>query len=66
VGVGKYLPPALFSVTLYLILTVLPLILLIFWVVRVRFANAYIGQSLVPDRPGDSWNKNPHPEDRGV
>ncbi len=41
VGVGKYLSPALFSTTLYLILTLLPLILLIFWVVRVRFANAY-------------------------
>jgi hypothetical protein len=41
VGVGKYLPPALFSTNLYLILTVLPLILLVFWVVRVRFTNAY-------------------------
>ena len=41
VGVGKYLSPALFGTTLYLILTILPLILLIFWVVRVRFANAY-------------------------
>jgi len=41
VGVGKYLSPALFSTTLYLILTLLPLILLIFWLVRVRFANAY-------------------------
>ena len=41
VGVGKYLSPALFSTTLYLILTLLPLILLIFWLVRVRFTNAY-------------------------
>jgi hypothetical protein len=41
VGVGKYLPPALFSTSLYLILTVLPLILLIFWMVRIRFTNAY-------------------------
>jgi len=41
VGVGKYLSPALFSTTLYLILTVLPLILLIFWLVRVRFTKAY-------------------------
>jgi len=41
VGVGKYLSPALFSTTLYLILTLLPLILLIFWLVRVRFADAY-------------------------
>jgi hypothetical protein len=41
VGVGKYLSPALFSTTLYLILTLLPLILLIFWLVRVRFTKAY-------------------------
>ncbi len=41
VGLGKYLSPALFGTTLYLILTLLPLILLIFWLVRIRFANAY-------------------------
>src|SRR5258708_3663146 len=41
VGVGRYLSPALFSPTLYLILTLLPLILLIFWLVRVRFTKAY-------------------------
>jgi hypothetical protein len=41
VGVGKYLSPALFGTTLYLVLTILPLILLIFWLLRVRFANAY-------------------------
>jgi hypothetical protein len=41
VGLGKYLSPTLFNTMLYLILTVLPLILLIFWIVRVRFANAY-------------------------
>ncbi len=41
VGLGKYLSPALFNTTLYLILTLLPLILLIFWLVRVRFTNAY-------------------------
>jgi len=41
VGLGQHLPSALFSTTLYLILTLLPLVLLIFWVVRVRFANAY-------------------------
>jgi len=40
VGLGKHLSPALFSTTLYLILTILPLILLIFWMVRVRFTNA--------------------------
>ncbi|MEY2602702.1 MAG: hypothetical protein QOH31_460, partial [Verrucomicrobiota bacterium] len=31
VGIGQHLSPALFSTSLYLILTILPLILLIFW-----------------------------------
>jgi hypothetical protein len=44
VGLGQHLPSALFSTSIYLILTMLPLILLIFWLVRVRFANAYKGQ----------------------
>jgi hypothetical protein len=39
VGVGQRLPSILFSTSLYLTLTVLPLILLIFWLVRVRFTN---------------------------
>jgi hypothetical protein len=43
VGVGQHLPQPLFSTALYLVLTVLPLILLIFWLVRVRFKNAYTG-----------------------
>jgi uncharacterized membrane protein len=46
VGLGQYLSPALFSTSLYLILTILPLILLIFWLVRVRFTNAYKGKSI--------------------
>ena len=54
VGIGKYLPPALFSTTLYLILTVLPLILLIFWLVRVRFTNAYNGKSI--PGAGSTWS----------
>jgi len=41
VGLGRHLPAALFSTSLYLILTILPLILLIFWLVRVRFTGAY-------------------------
>ena len=41
VGLGQHLSPVLFSTSLYLILTILPLILLIFWLVRVRFTNAY-------------------------
>jgi uncharacterized membrane protein len=44
VGLGQHLSPALFSTSLYLILTLLPLILLIFWLVRVRFTNAYNGK----------------------
>jgi hypothetical protein len=38
---------------LYLVLTILPLILLIFWLVRVRFTNAYKGKSmpLAPTSP---------------
>jgi hypothetical protein len=48
VRLGQHLPPALFSTSLYLILTMLPLILLIFWLVRVRFPNAYDGKSIQP------------------
>ena len=43
VGLGQHLSPALFGMTLYLILTILPLVLLIFWLVRVRFASMYKG-----------------------
>ncbi len=41
VGLGQHLSPAIFGTTLYLVLTLLPLILLIFWLVRVRFTTAY-------------------------
>jgi hypothetical protein len=52
VGVGQHLSPALFSTTLYLILTVLPLIMLVFWLVRVRFPNAYkMSIQLAPASP---------------
>jgi len=52
VGIGQHLSPALFGTPLYLILTVLPLIMLIFWLVRVRFANAYQGSiQLAPASP---------------
>jgi hypothetical protein len=54
VGIGQHLSPALFSTSLYLILSVLPLILLIFWLVRVRFKNAYNGQSMPPGGEGHS------------
>jgi len=43
VGIGKYLSPAIFNTPLYLVLTILPLVLLIFWLIRVRFRNAYDG-----------------------
>jgi hypothetical protein len=43
VGLGQHLSPVLFGTTLYLILTILPLVMLIFWLVRVRFTNAYKG-----------------------
>jgi hypothetical protein len=46
VGLGQHLSPALFSTSLYLVLTVLPLILLIYWLVRVLFTNAYKGKPI--------------------
>ena len=54
VGIGKYLPRALFSMNVYLLLTVLPLILLVFWLVRVRFTNAFNAKPMVPSRLRDS------------
>jgi len=40
IGLGQHLPQVLFSLSVYLVLTILPLILLIFWLVRVRFTSA--------------------------
>ena len=54
VGLGKHLSPALFSTGLYLVLTLLPLILLIFWLVRVRFTNAYNEKSMPRGGEGHS------------
>src|SRR5580693_8908200 len=48
VGLGRHLPSSLFSTNLYLILSILPLVLLIFWLVRVRFTNAFKGKSMPP------------------
>ncbi len=45
-GLGQHLSPALFSTTVYLILTLLPLILLVYWLVRVRFTDFYKGKSI--------------------
>ena len=61
VGLGKYLSPALFNTTLYLILTILPLILLIFWLVRVRFTNAYNGKSMISGKLARFVEQKPAP-----
>jgi uncharacterized membrane protein len=45
-GLGQHLPAALFSTSVYLILTVLPLILLVYWLLRVRFTDFYRGKSI--------------------
>jgi len=44
VGLGQKLSPAVFGTGLYIVLSLLPLLLLIFWLIRVRFRNAYLGQ----------------------
>jgi uncharacterized membrane protein len=61
VGIGQHLPRALFSTTLYLILTVLPLILLIFWLVRVCFAAAYNVTSMPGVGSSSRIRPPPHP-----
>jgi hypothetical protein len=61
VGLGKYLSPSLFNTTLYLILTLLPLILLIFWFVRVRFTSAYNGKPIIPGRLEHFGEQKPAP-----
>jgi uncharacterized membrane protein len=45
-GLGQHLSPALFTTGVYLILTVLPLILLVYWLVRVRFTDFYKGKPI--------------------
>src|SRR5215471_10106600 len=47
VGLGQHLPRALFSIGVYLVLTILPLVLLVFWLVRVRFMSTYKGPDAV-------------------
>ena len=54
VGLGQHLPLALFNTGLYLALTILPLILLIFWLIRVRFTNAAKKYSM--PRGGDAYS----------
>lgn len=43
IGIGRHLPHSLFSIPVYLVLTILPLVLLIFWLLRVRFSNKFKG-----------------------
>ena len=43
VGIGQHLPQGLFNLGLYLVLTIAPLVVLIFWLARVRFAKRYRG-----------------------
>jgi hypothetical protein len=54
VGLGQHLPSALFHTGLYLLLSILPLVLLIFWLVRVRFTNAFKGKPMPPN--GDAYS----------
>jgi len=61
VGIGKYLSSALFDTPLYLVLTILPLILLVFWLVRVRFTNAYNGKPMIPGGPAQFAEQKPVP-----
>jgi hypothetical protein len=53
VRLGQHLPQVLFSTKLYSILTILPLILLAFWLVRVRFTNGYKGSIQLASRRPD-------------
>ena len=45
-GLGQRLSPALFSTSVYLTLTLLPLVLLVYWLVRVRFTGFYKGKPI--------------------
>ena len=38
-GIGRYLPQALFNMGVYMVLTVLPLVSLLFWVLRVKLTS---------------------------
>lgn len=41
VGIGQHLSPALFTMGVYMVLTLLPLVLLVYWLIRIRFTNFY-------------------------
>ena len=55
-GLRRYLSPAFFSTPLYLALTILPLVLLIFWLLRVRFKKTYQRKPLVVSRAEPSFS----------
>ncbi|HKR83120.1 MAG TPA: hypothetical protein VJS37_03030 [Terriglobales bacterium] len=48
VGIGQHLSPAVFNTPLYLILSALPLIFLIFWTIRVRYTGSWKKMSTLP------------------
>jgi hypothetical protein len=48
IRIGQHLPAALFSTGLYLFLSILPLVLLVFWLIRVRFTNSFKGKPMPP------------------
>jgi hypothetical protein len=52
-GIAQHLPAGLFSINVYVVLTILPLILLVFWLVRVRFTKTYRKNSASP--PGEVY-----------
>jgi uncharacterized membrane protein len=56
VGIGRHLPAAFFSTALYLSLTILPLVLLIFWWARVRFTGAFRTKPRPTPRSGDAYS----------
>ena len=51
IGIGQHLPAAIFSMGLYLVLTVLPLILLVFWLFRVWLSKTYRGKVISSPSP---------------
>jgi hypothetical protein len=46
IGLGRFVSPTYFNNWLYMFLTVLPFILMIFWLVRVRFSNAFKARAI--------------------
>jgi uncharacterized membrane protein len=50
-GRQRIFPEAIRNSGVLILLTIFPLILLVFWLVRVRFGNAYLGLPLAADSP---------------